>query len=210
MKIVILSAPPKAGKDELAKMFVENKTFLHREVKSLLFDAAIRTAGISRDLWFALYNDRDYKEIPAPYLRINGCDVSPRQFMIHVSEKVMKPIFGNDVFGKAAVENLKKVAKNSLIVYSDGGFIDEMIPMIEYLDTLQESGIPSEFHLVRVHRQLEDGSLLDWGNDSRRYVYLDEYLKTKVVKAGIFQYDIRNMPDQLETCFGDICKEVGV
>ncbi len=165
MDIIVLNAPPQSGKDEISAYLCKgNPNINHEEVKELLFEVAIRSAGISRELWDAMYTRR-YKEIPSPYLMIDGVNVSPRQWMIHCSEKVIKPLFGKSAFGKAAVEHLKKTyANDEVIVYSDGGFKEEIKELSDYA---YSTG--GEFFLARIHRKG-----YDWGNDSRNWLYLDD------------------------------------
>ena len=164
MDIIVLNAPPLSGKDDISTYLCDGRPNLHHEeVKELLFEVAVRTAGISRDLWDAMYTRR-YKEIPSPYLMIDGVNVSPRQWMIHCSEKVIKPLFGKSAFGKAAVEKLKQnYANDEVIVFSDGGFPEEIR---ELSDHAYATG--GEFFLARIHRKG-----YDWGNDSRNWLYLD-------------------------------------
>ncbi|QPI14686.1 hypothetical protein GECvBMG_gp142 [Salmonella phage GEC_vB_MG] len=164
MDIIVLNAPPLSGKDDISTYLCDGRPNLHHEeVKELLFEVAVRTAGISRDLWDAMYTRR-YKEIPSPYLMIDGVNVSPRQWMIHCSEKVIKPLFGKSAFGKAAVEKLKQsYANDEVIVFSDGGFPEEIQ---ELSDHAYATG--GEFFLARIHRKG-----YDWGNDSRNWLYLD-------------------------------------
>lgn len=190
--VVVLNAPMKSGKDEISKIFVEKFGCYHMEVKEMLFEAAVRAAGISRKLWDALY-EREYKERPSPYLMINGEHVSPRQWMIHISENVMKPLFGNSVFGEAAAEKIRKLRADGTIkdgqpiVFSDGGFIEEIQSLSRSAD---------EFFLARVHRIDENGQYFGWGEDSRRYVYLGD------VEGE--EEDFDNKPDKLLECALDI------
>lgn len=164
MDIIVLNAPPQSGKDEISAYLCKgNPNINHEEVKELLFEVATRSAGISRELWDAMYTRR-YKEIPSLYLMIDGVNVSPRQWMIHCSEKVIKPLFGKSAFGKAAVEKLKQTyANDEVIVFSDGGFAEEIKELSDYA---YSTG--GEFFLARIHRKG-----YDWGNDSRNWLYLD-------------------------------------
>lgn len=164
MDIIVLNAPPLSGKDDIASYLeTGHPNIFHEEVKELLFEVAVRSAGISRDLWDGLYTRR-YKERPTPYLKIDGESVSPRQWMIHCSEHVVKPLFGKAAFGKAAVEHLKKTyATDNVIVFSDGGFKEEIQELSDYA---YETG--GEFFLARIHRKG-----YDWGNDSRNWLHLD-------------------------------------
>lgn len=182
IKVLVLNAPPMSGKDQIAKYFAEEYGAIHLEVKELLFQIAVRASGVSRPMWDAMYT-REYKEIPSPYLMINGVNVSPRQWMIHCSETVIKPLFGKDAFGKAAVEDLinRKLRPNSVVVFSDGGFREEIGSLSDF--AANEGG----FYLARIHR---DG--YDWGSDSRNWLYLDN-LQGK-------ETDVKNEEGMLVQC----------
>lgn len=178
MILINLNAPAGAGKDALCEeieQYVNTPGYevIHMEFKELLFDIAIRSSGVSRKLWFALY-EREYKEKPCPYLQINGVSVSPRDWMIHCSENIMKPTFGNDVFGKAFAAKLKKIKDEEpegvhrIVVVSDGGFIEESLPVVEVVG-------PDNYFLCRIHRIKKDGSAYNFDGDSRRYISADEF-----------------------------------
>ena len=165
IQIIILNAPPMSGKDDIAEYLSVEYGAIHLEVKELLFQVAVRAAGITRPLWDALYT-RDYKERPTPYLQIDGERVSPREWMIHCSENLIKPLFGKDAFGKAAVQDLIKrdLRPGSVVVFSDGGFIEELFPLARHA---QENG--GELLLARIERRG-----YGWGKDSRSYLHLKE------------------------------------
>lgn len=168
MDVIVLNAPMKSGKDYLADLLVgimdqNGISAAHREVKEMLFSVAIKAAGITPQLWAAIY-DRHYKEESSPYLMIDGKHVSPREWMIHCSEDLIKPMFGKHAFGDAAVNALRKdyPEGEGVIIYSDGGFIEEVERLSEYA---YSTG--GDFMLVRVHREG-----YGWGIDSRSYLNL--------------------------------------
>lgn len=168
MDVIVLNAPMKSGKDYLADLLVgimdqNGIPAAHREVKEMLFSVAIKAAGITPQLWTAIY-DRHYKEEPSPYLMSDGKHVSPREWMIHCSEDLIKPMFGKHAFGDAAVNALRKdyPEGEGVIIYSDGGFIEEVERLSEYA---YSTG--GDFMLVRVHREG-----YGWGIDSRSYLNL--------------------------------------
>lgn len=183
MIIININGPAASGKDtvceNLSAMLDPLKYFVvHMEFKELLFDVAVRTSGVSRKLWDAIY-DRIYKEEPNPYLQINGKNVSPRDWMIHCSENVMKPIFGEDVFGKAFAKKmadlheamgheLNEMNRELVIVISDGGFLEESLPVINYVGG-------DNYFLIRLHRLKDDGTEYTFAGDSRRYLYAKEF-----------------------------------
>lgn len=189
MDIIVINAPPRSGKDEICKLLVkESPNVAHEEVKELLFQIAVSSAGITRPLWDALYT-REYKEKPTPYLQINGVQCSPREWMIHCSETIVKPHFGKSAFGRAAVERLKNnYASDEIIIYSDGGFAEELAELSDYA-----YGTGGEFFLARVHREG-----CDWGNDSRTWLSLAD--------NGIFGHerDFENQEGLLHVCAEEI------
>ncbi|AXN57791.1 hypothetical protein [Acinetobacter phage ABPH49] len=161
------------------------------EIKELLFEVAIRAAGVSKKLWEALY-EREYKERPCPYLMINGQNVSPREWMIHCSEGLMKPIFGNTVFGDALRKKLEALeeenaGKELVIVLSDGGFVAEAIPNMDFVGV-------HNYYLARVQRVDENGdpSKYGFGADSRRFLYASDF------GFAIRAVDWENRPNELE------------
>lgn len=171
MRIIALNAPMKSGKDALAEIMVQKYGAVHMEIKELLFEVAIRAAGVTKTLWDALYT-REYKEIPTPYLSINGVNCSPREWMIHCSEGLMKPVFGDTVFGDALRKKLEVLQKNHegglVVVLSDGGFVSEALPNMDLVGV-------EKYYLARIRRLDEDGYVYGWGNDSRRYLYAKDF-----------------------------------
>lgn len=151
-KIVIFNAPGGAGKDSICKYMNKNLTyFTHLEIKAKLFELVKCISGISDQKWESIYTE-ELKEIPTPLLG----GLSPRQFMIKVSEEVIKPNFGSDYFAQTAI----KALKGGLNGFSDGGFyceLDEMIKVVGIENLL----------VVRIHRP---GCNFD--NDSR--IHFDE------------------------------------
>ena len=191
MKIISLNAPANSGKDEIAKYLSKTHGAVHMEIKGLLFEVAIRASGISKKLWDALY-EREYKERPCPYLMINGQNVSPREWMIHCSEGLMKPIFGDTVFGEALRKKLEDLEKDNsgkeiVVVLSDGGFVAEALPNMDFV------GIDN-YYLARVQRVDENGSASKYGfgADSRRFLYAKDF------GFPIRAVDWENRPNELE------------
>lgn len=204
MLVINLNAAPQAGKDTLCQLLKEKInnprfTVVHMEFKALLFDVAIRAAGLTPKLWFSLY-EREYKERPCPYLLVNGVQVSPRDWMIHCSENIMKPTIGKDVFGQAFANKLVDLQKNAepgkeiLVVVSDGGFIEESIPVVSFVD-------PDNYFLVRIHRMKPDGTEYNFDGDSRRYLYAKEFPKD----LQPFEADIMNEEGDPEGTVQKIC-----
>ena len=114
--VILLNAPPNAGKDEIAKILSRKLGLPHLEFKNKLFEIAKAISGLTEEQWDSIYTRED-KEKPTELL----FGLSPRQFMIKVSEEVIKPNFGKDYFGRVAAEQ----AYGCGGVFSDSGFNQE-------------------------------------------------------------------------------------
>lgn len=122
-KVVILNAPSKSGKDAVAEHMCGNGLpYARREFKDKLYDLVMCIYGVNEGDFFRIYSSD--KELP---LECFG-GLSVRQAMIKVSEEVIKPNFGKDYFGKQLAGSLVGGMVN---VVSDGGFIEELVPVIE-------------------------------------------------------------------------------
>lgn len=133
-KVVVFNAPPGSGKDEACKWLI-NKTFTydvgdtryseschHKEFKGKLFAITREIFSVSKDEWDEHYT-RELKEVA--WDKLNG--LSPRQALIFVSEDIIKPNFSKTYFG----ESLAKSLYQGINIISDGGFDEEMLPVIE-------------------------------------------------------------------------------
>tara|TARA_B110000503_G_scaffold74090_1_gene114423 strand:+ start:910 stop:1545 length:636 start_codon:yes stop_codon:yes gene_type:complete len=148
--IILFNGPPASGKDCSADYF-KQYGFKHLSFKYQLFKATFKYFDVTEQWFMESYDDRSVKERPSAFLG----GMSRREAMIHVSENVIKPKFGLDYFGKAVAE---EVDVNVDYVISDGGFVDELFPIINKIGS-------SQFVLVQLTR---DGC--DFSTDSRRYL----------------------------------------
>ena len=123
-KCIILNGPPGCGKDTLAKLLYPHG-YVQCENKESMHDIALAMSGIDRKRWFRRYNNREKKELP--WDELNG--MSCREFLIYISEVCVKTAFGNAQFGKLATR--AALSKNSNVVFSDGGFQEEMAMLQE-------------------------------------------------------------------------------
>lgn len=150
-KLFILNGPAGVGKDTIADIMVETGVAKEKvSFKSPMFNVARGILSIDEFDWLIEnYNNREEKE---KHQKILG-GKSIREFMIWISESVMKPVFGDDVFGKRLAQSLG----DGCYICSDGGFASEIKPLID-------AGV--EVTLIRLHRA---GYTFD--GDSRSYIH---------------------------------------
>lgn len=163
-KIIVMNSAPNTGKDTAADYVAEKYDAQHLRFKDGLYKVAAMVAGVSVELMVFLATGRNTKEVPSHYFRVNGEFVSPRQWLIHCSENVVKPLLGKDFFGKQLAQSIT----SDLVVCSDGGFESEIIPLLE-------AG-----HDVYVFRIERNG--YTFAGDSRSYLPTSPLYKTFLVK----------------------------
>lgn len=171
--IVIFNGPPESGKDHAAKHFAKKFNAPHFEMKGALRAVAHKMTAL------AIAGQPDFIGIDGEFAQIeavgycNSLEYNKelkstlhtnlfggrtwRQFLIHISEDIMKPIFGQDVFGKAA-RKLVRESEAAVCFFSDGGFQAEV-------EELRKEGTVLVFQLSR------EGC--GWGGDSRGYIFGD-------------------------------------
>lgn len=151
--IVIFNGPPSSGKDE-ACLFFQNLGYTHLSFKEQLFIETCKYFNVSLSWFMQGYENRSIKEKKSK--KLNG--LSRREAMIYTSEEYIKPNFGKDYFG---VKLSEKIDATSKYCVSDGGFVEELVPIINRIGA-------ENMVLVQLTR---DGC--DFSSDSRKYFNSD-------------------------------------
>lgn len=115
-KLIILNAPKGCGKDLAASYLCNLFNYKHVEFKSPVKELVMNFFSLPIEEHNHFYK-RENKEIQQDWLH----GMSIREAYIHVSENVIKPVFGRDVFGTLLAKSLSGVS-----VSSDGGFVEEV------------------------------------------------------------------------------------
>lgn len=154
--IILLNGPAGSGKDTLAAMLMGlGHVQQVMQFKEPMFDIAMLASGINPTSWWRHYNDRVLKETPC--MRLGG--LSFREFMIHISENFIKPVFGDAYFGdQLALKYTNRDPHVQDVAVSDSGFQSE-------LNAVNRAVGPHEILMVRLWRE---GYTFD--GDSRAYV----------------------------------------
>lgn len=162
MMLIVLNGPAGVGKDTLGLRIQEDVTPAKlMSFKTPLWDVAEAMLGKDKfELFCDMYHDRKTKELPLEAL--GGW--SPRQFFIHISEKVLKPIFGEEYMGDRMLELYQEhqlELAGQLCLVTDGGFPLELFPFLR-------AGTP--VLVVRLHR-----SGYTFEGDSRNYLQPEHF-----------------------------------
>lgn len=156
-KIIILNGPASVGKDTIGNALATDYNCIPTSFKRPMFEIAASILGARAfSKFITAYDDRDQKEQPQSFLGGKTC----REFMIWISETVVKPLFGNQQFGKLMSEHIQLCDQGFCFVCTDGGFPDEVIQLLE------------DGHDVTLVRLFMDGKTFD--GDSRDYIRLKE------------------------------------
>lgn len=139
MKIILLNGPAGVGKDTLGKLLFD----MYHEAGSTVYHGEFKNGlrrvikGMLSEYHYALFlkhsKCRVAKERPQEYLG----GKSPRDFQIWVSEEVIKPTFGDDYFGKLALEYCREARDTigaDVAIFTDSGFEAERGPLVESHD----------------------------------------------------------------------------
>jgi hypothetical protein len=172
MKVILLNGPPRSGKDLLGELLRQD---LHGKKIVKICKMADHLKRISHRMmeeicpqhtplgsWRSDHFE-SRKDQPIDWLgggAVGG--MTPRRFYIEVSERFMKPLFGDDYFGRYLASRLEQwdVIGGDVAIVTDCGFRDETIPIVKMFG-------PSRVTLVRIRRE---GHL--FVGDSRGYIDL--------------------------------------
>jgi len=167
-KVVLFNGPPGAGKDTAAKLLMPH--LMNATVEK--FARTVKEGchglfGITNSTGQVVHHDHFEPIKNKPNREFMG--MSPREAYIWYSEEVMKPKFGNDVFGRLTAERMS-VVDSRLYLITDSGFIEEAMTLVNRFGV-------SNVILVQLHRV---GHTFE--GDSRSYIKLPEIGANYVVQ----------------------------
>jgi len=150
--IIFFNGPPRSGKDTACSL-VGIRT--QATVISFAAPLKLQTAVL---LGVSLVELEAIKDLPHPALK-GG---TPRQYMINLSEKMIKPCYGDDFSGHVAIDKIERSSNilSDMVLFSDSGFRSEAEPVVN------RYGLEN---CVKIEIE-RDGS--DFSNDSRSYWFM--------------------------------------
>jgi hypothetical protein len=162
MRIILLNGPPSSGKDTAARALASYLLDAQTEYSVLRMSHPTKRAfaGVVNariDEWGNVENWEDQKDMPSELLG----GKSYRQWQIEFSEKFMKPLYGEDIFGRLFAHSLEQLPEdwNGYILVPDCGFEIEAETLASLLPAAHKL-------IVRCHRPG-----YDFKNDCRSYLY---------------------------------------
>lgn len=150
MKIILLNGPPRAGKDSIGSMLEMGIN------RSCRFKFAQPIISYMLEV-FGIHMETVPKDLPHPALHGR----TPREVAIAYSERLCKPLFGQDYFGREAVAAVKQAKINcstDVAIFTDSGFSVESQPLASTFGA-------DNLLLIRVHRlgkNFDDDSRSFW------------------------------------------------
>lgn len=186
--IVIFNAPASSGKDVATDfmlnyfntglkvsfkdaLYVDTAKYFNIDVKDLIEYHSNRKLKERPSELFPKYNKHSLKQRTLSFLYGVGSlfgvrslmslgHYSSREALIHVSENIVKPIQGNDFYGRKLVERIE-ASSERYVFTPDGGFKNEATPLLE-------AGY--NVYIVQLER---NGATFD--NDSRKFLTEDDF-----------------------------------
>lgn len=158
--IMVLNGPIGSGKDAIGaevKNLVGAYDCLLASFKEELYKYTRDAFGVTLEQIYEWQADRVFKELPRPEL--GGKSI--RQALIHTSETLVKPVYGNQIFGtQLGVNIMHEWPRPKLWVITDSGFNAELIGLCTRVQPTYNVGV------VKLYRKgCEYGP-----NDSRNYL----------------------------------------
>ena len=174
------NGPPRVGKDTAQQSLMGHLAALGYSPVPMWFarelkDMTHRLYGLDH-LPFDAFES--LKDTPQPMFR----GLTTRQAYIAVSERLMKPIHGEDVFGQMAATRVKMIeaanrgkdGEENAFVFADCGFSHELNPVINHIGA-------DCCVLIRLIWSGKD--VRDFSKDSRSYVYRNDVSNIEIVNV---------------------------
>lgn len=184
--VFLVNGPPRAGKDTFGTMLLSNspRPTYHAKMSKLLKERTHALYGVPCTQHDVFEGGKDE---PSEWF----FGLTPRQAYIAVSERLLKPMHGNEVLGRLLVADIEANGSEAgVVVVTDSGFAAEAQPVIAAFGA-------ENCALVRLHRP---GCTFD--GDSRSYIELE----------GVRTFDIQNVAslDMLEHGARQVLWECGI
>ena len=177
--IIMFNAPPQSGKDTCADAIMSAFKGVRKvNFKDSLYKRSAAILGYDLAFWTSICQNNDLKDKPMRDIKIGTQiirNATPRNMLIAVAEKVIKPEFGNNIFAVDALNSIRQHMLNNIggniFVMPDCGFDYEA-------DVIKGAFPNAKVVVVQIERE---GHTFD--NDSRDWVPCDHILYNRGLEA---------------------------
>ena len=166
MRVVLLNGAPGSGKDSAGRALL----------KGLYGTEIVKLAGALKAATHELFGLHGLA--PGGFEAVKGepapefFGLTPREAYILVSEKMVKPVLGEDFFGRVLVNRIRRLRNCRIAAVTDSGFVDEARPVVEAFG-------PENVLLARLHRPGHT-----FKGDSRSHIDLPDVASIDIVNDG--------------------------
>lgn len=154
-RVILFNGPPRSGKDTAVNYCMSRMVDFN-----WLKPQHIKIAAPLKAATYALYQAPAHvsKDTPSPHFQGR----SFREALIEVSEKMVKPVLGQDFFGWIAAKTIDAQRDKNVWLCSDLGFVEELGPIVHCVG--RKHVLVIEIHATR------GGTPLSFEGDSRSYI----------------------------------------
>jgi hypothetical protein len=148
MYVIGFNGPPQSGKDSLTRLLVKEVESRHKEfpILEVSLSTPLRKIAYSMTGFRGNLDGPDYESFKTTEFPQYG-GITGRQLLIDVSERFLKPCYGQEIMAKLLMASLPSWMYDvpSLVLIRDSGFQVEIDPIIHRVN-------PQNFLVCQVHR----------------------------------------------------------
>ena len=142
--VVLFNGPPRSGKDSACEIIMKHYPEVHYAYfKEVLYKESAKILGLDFNFWASVCQNGDLKDKPMlnTVAGETGAMMTPRDILIYLAEKVLKPKYGQDFIARETANTIAELIQlqreqnneEAVIVVPDLGFdyeIDTVRKMI--------------------------------------------------------------------------------
>lgn len=185
--VVLFNGPPRSGKDSACEIIMKHFPEVHYAYfKEVLYRETAKILGLDFNFWAKVCQNGDLKDSPMLTVSTGETEslMTPRDILIYLAEKVLKPKYGKAFIAQGTAETIAKLIKSqreqsneeAVIVVPDLGFDYE-------IDTVREMLPNAHVISVAIHRPE-----FTFEGDSRNYVKKPNFMLYNYGSYGEFKY----------------------
>lgn len=205
--VIMFNGPPRSGKDSACEIIMEHFPEVHYAYfKEVLYKESAKILGLDFNFWASVCQNGDLKDKPMLAMSTGkvGAVMTPRDILIYLAEKVLKPKWGQDFIARRTADTIAKLIQlqreqsneAAVIVVPDLGFGYE-------IDTVRDM-LP-DAHVITVRIERLDCTYV---GDSRKYMNhfdyrlvnngsLEQYEKEVIALFDLIMRDEENDRNQI-------------